>query len=151
VTSSLRRTREEAASPTATSATQTVLAIAVGAAPTSPSRGTPTTRPWLSVPSRSIQQMTGFDLDTTIQFGTKEPRFSGHVLRFSGSICRQGSKRSARPFLRCANPEAGSARRRAARRRVGTRPQPLHAPARTPQCRAPGTLISLNPNSLLPR
>jgi hypothetical protein len=77
VTSSLRRTREEAASPTATSATQTVLAIAVGAAPTSPSRGTPTTRPWLSVPSRSIRQMTGFDLDTTIQFGTREPKFSG--------------------------------------------------------------------------
>jgi hypothetical protein len=33
-----------------------------------------------------------FDLDTAIQFGTREPRFSGHVLRFNGYESRLGSR-----------------------------------------------------------
>jgi hypothetical protein len=61
-----------------------------------------------------------FDLDTAIQFGTREPRFSGHVLRFNGyesRLLNLPARIQAECltffFLRCAGPGGGSARRRA--------------------------------------
>jgi hypothetical protein len=72
---------------------QSMLAVSVGAASTSPFLETTTTRPWRpSAPSWSIRPMMVFDLYAAVQFGAGGPRFSGHESQFGDGAAQFAGK-----------------------------------------------------------